>query len=72
MSSNSQLHTLVSEGRDVIGLDAGDLVRLSNDQINAKKAILGLSRTNSSADTIPSLVLSARQVALDKRLDRVL
>ena len=50
--------------------DAGD-GSLTNDQINTIKAISGFSRTNSSADTVPSLMLSARQVALDKRLDRV-
>ena len=55
-----------------MGHDAGNLECLTNVHINAIKAILGLSRTASSADSVPSLVLSARQVELNKRLDRVL
>ena len=66
------MHSSVREGGGVTGQVAGDLGGISIEQINTIKVILGLSRTDSSAVTVPTLVLSARQVALHKRLDRVL
>ena len=66
------IRQLGREGGGVAGQVAGNLEGLSIKQTNVIKAILGLSCIDSSAATGPSRVLSARQLALDERLDRVL
>ena len=60
VSPKSNMHTSVREVGGVTGQVEGDIGGLSIKQINAIKAMVSLSRTDSSAVTVPTLTLSAR------------